>query len=364
MPRPLLVAVLLLLLQQSGCVAARYGDGSEPSGASRSTTAKQSLLAGFQLFNGALERAPTQVLGDLDEARGGASGEELKAIDTLKPLLEDQLSHQPISPASERLLGRLLQQFGKEHSDDFEVQLTVAIGLDRIDKDLQATTGHEAVGDSDSITSTSSVVRALTLVGAFPNQSRAHAYLAKMQASAGGDQISGMRSYVRCLQLDPNSVPCRTGFKLMAAEFTKATCTAYSPAKFSIQRAYSQTKRGSKSTSLVTLNDRRFYVDQRIALNGNDLQDISPAAASADDTWLVTLTPEGAQRYAALTSELAAKQDFVLIRIDGKAVSAARVFSTVDSGQLSIPRSGVDPAKLCQKSQRRSLPPDLVDLVR
>ncbi len=364
MLRPLLTLTALAILLQSSCVAVRTGQDGEPSGASRNKSAKQSLLAGFQLFNGAVERAPETVLADLEEARSSASGDELKAIDTLLPILGDQVHHQPVSPAAERLLGKLLQQYGKEHPEDFEVQLTVAKGLDRVETDLQTGSGSGSSGDGDTSTPAATVTRALTLSGTFPNQSLAHEYLAKVLASAGGDQLSGMRSYVRCLQLDPNSVPCRNGLKLMAAEYTQPICVEYAKSKFSVQRAYSQAKRlGARATS-VTLMGQKLYLDPRLALTGGDIQEISKAATKGDDSWLVTLTPEGAQRYFTLTTELASKQDFALIRINGKAVSAPRVLSPVDGGQLSITLGGFDPAKLCQQNRRRSLPPDLADVIR
>ena len=360
---PNLGVISLLLLQLCSCVAARHGQDGEPSAASRSKSAKQSLLAGLQCFNGATDRAPSAVLSDLDDSRAFASSEELKAIGTLQPILSGQVNHQPLSPAEERLLGILLQQFGKDHPEDFEVQLTVAKGLDRVERDLQTRIGGGTTGDGESFTPAATVLRALTLVGAFANQSRAHEYLAFMLTSAGGDQLSGMRSYLRCLQLDPGSIPCRTGFKLMAADYTQPKCVEYSRGKFSVQRAYSQAKRLAIGAASVTVQGQKLYTDPRLSLTGSDIQEISPASAPSDHTWVVTLTPSGAQHYFSLTSELAAKQDYALIRIDGIPVAAPRVMSPVDSGQLSIPHAGINPAKICQKTQRRSLPPDLVDVV-
>ena len=360
---PNLAVVILVLLQLCGCIAARHGQEGEPSGASPNRSAKQSLLAGFQYFNGTADRTPAVVLGDLGESRDGASSEELKAIDALRPILGGLVNHQPLSPTDEGLLGKLLQQFGKEHPEDFEVQLAVAKGLDRVERDLQTRISGSATGDSESFTPAATVLRGLTLVGAFPNQSRAHEYLALMLASAGGDQLSGMRSFVRCLQLDPGSIPCRTGFKLLAADYIQPKCLEYGRSKFSIQRAYRQAKRLAAGATSVTVLGQKFYPDPRLSLTGSDIQEISPALAQSDHTWLVTLTPSGAQRYFSLTSELAAKQDYALIRIDGKPVAALRVMSPVDSGQLGIPQAGINPAKICQKTQRRSLPPDLTDAV-
>jgi hypothetical protein len=249
----------------------------------------------------------------------------------------------------------------RDHPEDFDLQLATTKGLDFIGNILHSNATKASSPEEEGSGAPNALSRALSLVGKFPNQSRAHAHLAEVLAVSGGDQVTAMRSFVRCLQLDPNNRDCRSGLKSLAAEYSRPRCREYKQSGFAVHRAGVKAA-GSKSRKF-TVDKLELFIDGSPLLTGVDIAEVVAASSNPAQS-LVTLKPNAAARFEVQTEDVAKTEGYLVILLNGKAVGAPRVLSPVSNGQLSLSVSGSKLDGVCKSFDTRKLPADVVGILR
>ena len=350
----------LLLPLLGACVLMRTGTDSDPAAAKK--TAPESLLAAVQFLSGGVGQQAQSILEDLDRAETTANTGELYAIKKLRPLIEQLQEKDPsLKPRDNANAAKVMNLVARDHPEDFDLQLATTKGLDFIGNILHSNATKASSPEEEGSGAPNALSRALSLVGKFPNQSRAHAHLAEVLAVSGGDQVTAMRSFVRCLQLDPNNRDCRSGLKSLAAEYSRPRCREYKQSGFAVHRAGVKAA-GSKSRKF-TVDKLELFIDGSPLLTGVDIAEVVAASSNPAQS-LVTLKPNAAARFEVQTEDVAKTEGYLVILLNGKAVGAPRVLSPVSNGQLSLSVSGSKLDGVCKSFDTRKLPADVVGILR
>ena len=350
----------LLLPLLGACVLMRNGTDSDPATAKK--TAPESLLAAVQLLGGGVGQQGQSVLEDLNAAETTANTGELYAIKKLRPLIEQLQEKDPsLKPRDYANAAKVMNIIARDHPEDFDLQLATTKGLDFIGNILHANATQARSPEEEGSGAPNALSRALNLVGRFPNQSRAHAHLAEVLAVSGGDQVTAMRSFVRCLQLDPNNRDCRSGLKSLAAEYRRPRCREYKRDGFTVHRAGVKAV-GSKSRKF-TVDKLELFIDGVPLLTGVDIAEVVSAPGSASQT-VVTLKPNAAARFEVQTEDLARADGYLIVLLKGTAIGAPRVLSPVSNGQLSLAVHGYKLDEVCKSFDVRKLPADVIGILR
>jgi hypothetical protein len=375
-----LLAFLLPLLL-TGCVFARSTHAVTSDSA---PSVARVLVQGYGLFDGAGKGTPEEVLAALKAAQSTAQGAEKLDVDGLIPLVQKLAAGvQTLTPDDYRAVAKLMERTMATHPDDFDLQLSLASGIDTLDA--------VARGSGDPGEGGEALTRARALAARFPGQARAHAHLGQVIAATGGDEVQALRCFARCLSLDPGNLSCRGSFRTLADEYERPRCSKFKTDAFGLHPAYErgQGPRGSGREE-VRVGGQTLGMEKAAALDGADVEDIDiggrPAGGAGSGAQAVGrgedgtafrpvdgpevgmltiyLTPAAAARFSDLTARLARERGYLAIVANGTVVSAAKVMSQMDGGSLQIDGTGIDLKTLCATFETTGLPDDLQGIRR
>ncbi|MBM4253775.1 MAG: hypothetical protein FJ146_17550 [Deltaproteobacteria bacterium] len=350
----------LLLPLLGACVLMRTAPDSDPAAAKKS--APEALLVAVQLLGGGVGEQAQQVLRDLDQAEATATPGELGAIKKLRPLVERLTASDPTLSAKDYArAARVMNLIARDHPDDFDLQLATTKALDFVGQILHSSPTQLTSPEDERVGAPNALSRALSLVGKFPSQSRAHAHLAEVLTASGGDQLTAMRSFVRCLQLDPNNKECRSGLRVLTKEYTRARCREYRSDAVTVYRAAPKAK--GRGWQRVTVGKQILMMDKAPLLNGTDIAEVSDLPGQRGQS-MMTLRPAAAARFEGWTEEMAQNESYLVVQVAGKAVAAPRVLSAAGNGQLTLNVASATVEKSCRLFERRRLPDDIASILR
>lgn len=344
---------MLLALALPGCVMSRTERSDRPTEvAEPARSAEQAILEALALFTGEGQRtSAAAALSGLERHADASDPTERELIATLTPVVGKVASGSaPLAAADYRSLADVMERMAARRPADFEVQYAMVRGMRAMDTALR---------DAGAETSATSENRARNLAARFPSQARAQAHLA--QTLETSDETGAMRSYARCLRLDPSAPACKSGLKAVTERYQEPRCTKVSPAKFAVHPAFeanaATAKSGRRGLKPIKVDKRQLLMEIKPALTGQDVDEVQ---ASGDGLTL-TLSPKGTAALAAVTARLAERQGFLAILVGGKVHTAPQVMSSVETGTLRL--EGVAQSRLCTKLERRPLPPDVAGVV-
>ncbi len=350
----------LMLPFLGACVLMRTTTDSDPATARKS--APEALLVAVQLLGGGVGEQAQQVLKDLDQAESTASTSELSAIKKLRPLVERLTEADPTLSAKDYSnAAKVMNLIARDHPDDFDLQLATIKALDFVGQILHSSSTQVNSPEDEGAGAPNAMSRALGLVGKFPNQSRAHAHLAEVLAASGGDQLTAMRSFVRCLQLDPNNKECRSGLRAVTREYGRARCREYRADAVTVHRAVPKAK--GRNWQRVVVGKQSLMMDKVALLDGRDIAEVAEVPGQRSQS-MITFRPSAAAKFEGWTEELAQSESYLVIKVGGKAVAAPRVLSSAGSGQLAVSVASSTVDKSCKLYERRRLPDDVASVLR
>lgn len=350
------VTLLLSTALTSGCVMTRTDRSPESS--REAITSEQAIINGLTVMTGlpaGSRVSPEQALADLQDHEDATDPKEKDMIGTLVPVITKVVDAEgSITPDEYRRVYDVMERMADMRPNDFEVQYAMATGMTAMASSLKS-----AGGDVPQTGET----RAKNLASKFPTQARAYAHLGATVAPI--DEELAMRSYARCMKLDPGIVGCKTGLIAVAGRFQEPRCTKVDAKRFSLHPAYAPNaataKAGRKGLKPIKLGKRQLLMTAKAAIDGSSIEEAVGNNDLQDPNVTVTLTPQATAKLAEVTAELAERQGFLAIVIDGKAQSAPQVMSPIESGVVVV--SGVALSKLCSKLEKRTLPPDIAPLL-
>jgi hypothetical protein len=333
---------------------------SDPSTSKKS--APEALLVAVQLLGGGVGEQAQQVLKDLEQAESTATPGELGAIKKLRPLVGRLTESDPTLSAKDYAgAARVMNLIARDHPDDFDLQLATTKALDFVGQILHSSATQLTSPEDEGAGAPNAMSRALSLVGKFPSQSRAHAHLAEVLAASGGDQLTAMRSFVRCLQLDPNNKECRSGLRALTREYSRARCREYRPEAVTVHRATKKAK--GRGWQRIVVGNQNLMMDKSALLTGRDVAEVSDIPGQRGQS-LITLRPSAAALFEGWTQEMAQTESYLVVQVAGKAVATPRVLSAADSGQLTVNVASAVVDKSCRLFERRRLPDEIASILR
>lgn len=358
-------AALALLLFLQGCILTR-DESSEPVSESAGGRAAPRVAIGKALALLSQETAPgidALKASDKDLARAAESAGtvERDAIDALRAYLGkligaggvfEAASTGAVSPDDQRKLDGTIEMLAGLYVDDVEVQLAATTAAIRREP-----------GDT-------AAKRAEALVGRFPTEPRAQAILARALRGTGGDPLAAMRAYAACLKMSPRHEACRTGLVEVAGDYGRRRCPAVARTRFAVHREVVGKPKTKLGSTKISGEERRYLLASE--LTGADVlevaqaPDVSSVGLMPGDgkprSFVVSLTPLGAAKYAELTRELADWRGHIVVVVGGQPVAAPQVASAVESGQLAF-EAKIELGAFCEKVEKRDLPAELEDAV-
>lgn len=341
-----LVTLALLGAALTGCVATRTRELSEAP-----KSAKQALLNAVGVFDGMSKLPAADALADLEDFQKEGSLKEQDLIDELMPSL-DRLTQKDvkIDQGDYRTVLSVMDRMTLLYPDDFDLQLRLTQSMAAVERAL----GPDSGG--------SGVTNARLLAARFSGQARAHELLGRLTVESDGALIEAVRSYARCLDLDPSNAKCKDGLKATAKAYTQPKCTVFHKDRLGLYAATEKPAGKTKAQGRKVVVDKQtLYLEREPGLTGADVQEMVKAGDRTDAGVDVILTPRGSARFADLTARLAGK-GFLVIMVDGKAKSAPKVMSAVETGRFRLAEA-VDMKRLCKKMEGDKLPPDLAGKV-
>ncbi len=358
-------AALAWLLMLQGCILTR-DEGSEPVSEREGGRNAPRTAIGKALALLSQETAPgidALKASDQDLARAAESAGtvERDAIDSLRAYLGKLIgaggvfeasATGAVNPGDQRQLDGTIEMLASLYVDDVEVQLASTTAAIRREP-----------GDA-------AAKRAEALASRFPTEPRAQAILARALRATGGDPLAAMRAYAACLKMSPRHEGCRTGLVELSGDFGRRRCPSVAKARFAVHREVVGKPKTKLGKTKITGEELRYFLATE--LTGADVTevaqapDVSSAGLMPGDgkprSFVVSLTPLGAARYAELTRELADWRGHIIVVVGDKVVAAPQVASSVESGQLAF-EAKIELGAFCDTVQKRDLPAELEDAV-
>lgn len=343
----------LILSVMPACVMSRTERGSDSP--QEILSPDETIQAAAALIAGTgSRRTPSQVLANLERHGGSPEAEERETMQALTPLVEKLAEGKELTTDDYRTAKVVMSKAAARRPNDFATQHGMTVAITAVESLMQAR-GEDGSNGRES--------RAKELVARFPGQALAHAHLG--QVTDDVDPALAMRSFARCIKLDPGVVACKDGLKASAARYQEPRCAQISAKKLAFHAAYlpnaATAKAGRKGLKPIKVDSRQLLMETKASLDGTAVDDAQQSGEGKDTSVTLTFSPQGAATLAAQTTRLAERQGFLVIMVEGKVHAAPQVMSPIESGTVRM--SGVTLVRLCTKLEARPLPPDVAGLI-
>ncbi|MGZ3660533.1 MAG: SecDF P1 head subdomain-containing protein [Bdellovibrionota bacterium] len=204
----------------------------------------------------------------------------------------------------------------------------------------------------------------------FPHEPRAHFLNAKLLESEMGPPEEIIRSYKRCLELDPRDSWCGKSYSDAGNEYEATFCKG-EDLDSSLGFYLSSPERNAQYPKTLRFQPKNIFVQKTPRLVGKDIARLrvvppGPNQSGAVDELQIEMTPAGARKLSDLTTNNVRK--FLAVAVKGRAILNASINTPVTGG-LVVVTMGMDPkngdraervfADACRKPTTRRVPRDL-----
>lgn len=338
---------------------------SEPEAIPNSAEA---ILSGTEAFTGAGHDTPDVALSKLDAAWPASSEQERRIIDKLRILLAKINGDRWSLSATDYLeLTKILSATAQIKPRDFSLQLRIASTIDAIEP-LAAARPNSSIESAPRLSqnaANAAVMRAKNLRDAFPDEARAHAFFGRTLATSGQDDVGAIRSFGRCLELDPRNAACKVTLLALADEFQRPRCFAFKSGSISTYPAYVSPKgRGHLSLRKVKFRGQDFYLEKAPLLTEKDVEvgSESPGRLDGPNLLRFKLRRSALERLEGESAALVAKRGDLATFLGQDLMQVTPVMSAVSQG-LVIRTAGSKLKDLCLKLEQPPLPQEVERLI-